>query len=383
MQRPRSDRFTTRSLAGSIRTEREQEAWFNSCKDYFIPKGKVGMTLLKKESCKNGVIMLQAFEKSSEMFHRMRRVRELTKAESVAIIMYTLHDPKFYVHFNKNCSSGQWKKYQVYSALLFSACLKLAEKDPVDQLVYRGTGKIGMLSNSKSLYWPQFISASLNKSVAQAFAKETIVFNTCQYGAKIKDLSAFPEEDEVLILPFEKFVKTRIRRRDGNDMLCFESSDDQPLIGQCFETEESDDNNDDDDENIDSDESDNSNGDESGNGENDDDESNDDSSDDEDESDRGDNSDNNDDKSEDDDKDAYDEFYYYYGQYQQTKKFKFWKLKGSSAKRCRFREGGHEHSYAGHDLKNETNFEILNIKLYRARSLVLNWNNNYSVLFVE
>ena len=163
MERPQSGRFEIQSMRGSnalFNPEQNHDDWFRSCIDSNIPKGgKEGMDSLIQEATKNGDRMKLACSKSIRMYPR-KRVVGLTKPECVAVIMFTLHDPDFYRNFNEDCSNGRWGKYKVFSACLFSACLKLAEKDPVRQPVYRGVRNVQSSFKSTPFYWPQFSSAS-------------------------------------------------------------------------------------------------------------------------------------------------------------------------------------------------------------------------------
>ncbi|XP_032565938.1 erythroblast NAD(P)(+)--arginine ADP-ribosyltransferase-like [Chiroxiphia lanceolata] len=59
----------------------------------------------------------------------------------------------------------------------------------------------------------QFTSASLNKGVIERFGTDTTFeVHTC-HGARIRDFSNYPNEEEVLIPPFETFNVTSVTRR--------------------------------------------------------------------------------------------------------------------------------------------------------------------------
>ena len=226
MERPRSDRFVTHSLkVVRVSQKEDQEEWFKSCTSFDVPEDQQ-LERLRGESVDNGTTMKTAFEESLKI---KKIVSGLSRAECVAVLMYTLEYPPYYKQFNKDCFSGQWKNHKVFSALLVSACVKLAKNDPVKQKLYRGTDCHLESLGSTAFFWPQFSSSSLKEAEALKFANSTVLeFSSCRYGAKIKQLSAFPNEEEVLILPFEAFVNTQIK----SPKMYFTSCDDQPLMSQ-------------------------------------------------------------------------------------------------------------------------------------------------------
>ena len=176
-----------------------------------------------------------------------KRVSGLSKAECVAVTMYTVDDPPFFALFNEECRNGEWRKYITYSTVLSSACIKLVERDPVrtDVTLYLGLKNPSTFHVPLSpCYWPQFTSASLDfhvvKRSSQA-SKTFAKFESCRYGAKIEDLSLRAAEREVLIPPFEAFdyveTKKLFRGSAGilgsfrkGKMLHFRGSFAQPLF---------------------------------------------------------------------------------------------------------------------------------------------------------
>ncbi|XP_077197218.1 GPI-linked NAD(P)(+)--arginine ADP-ribosyltransferase 1-like [Paroedura picta] len=82
---------------------------------------------------------------------------------------------------------------------------------------YRGTKGIRFLAKpAKKARFGYFASSSLNKAAAMNFGRDTFfTIRTC-HGAYIKDFSFYPEEEEVLIPPFELFeVVDSVERPDG------------------------------------------------------------------------------------------------------------------------------------------------------------------------
>ena len=167
--------------------------------------------------------------------YAIRNVTGLTKAQCVAVTMYTINFPSFFKSFNDRCRAGNWGYYKVYSALLFTACTKLNKKHPIEEteVLYRGLKKNTSLSIHEKFYWPQFTSVTLSKKVAEHFtdASNTILrFSSCVYGARICDLSTFKTEDEVLISPFEAFHRINKLEQNGQTLISFRGCNDQPLL---------------------------------------------------------------------------------------------------------------------------------------------------------
>ncbi|XP_029142783.1 NAD(P)(+)--arginine ADP-ribosyltransferase 2-like [Protobothrops mucrosquamatus] len=75
--------------------------------------------------------------------------------------------------------------------------------------VFRGVNGIRFNVHSKQLVrFGQFASSSLVKEKAQSFGQDTFFsIKTC-HGVPIYDLSYYPDEREVLIPPYEKFIVT-------------------------------------------------------------------------------------------------------------------------------------------------------------------------------
>lgn len=122
-------------------------------------------------------------------------------------MMYT-HD-NFYKYYNDQLRNGNWKKFEAFTALLNSAIKKLNDmrKIPTGTVVYRGMEEAFANPSAKSLYFKQFTSTSKNCSTCRKFAGPNgtlLIFNltTNVMAAYVKELSFYPEEDEILFSPF-------------------------------------------------------------------------------------------------------------------------------------------------------------------------------------
>ena len=174
-----------------------------------------------------------AFEKAA---HAGKSVQGLTRAQCLAVTMYTVNDPPFNKTFNESCRNGFWRDYEIFSTLLYSACERLRYLDPIEnsQVLYRGlmTDPNNMLPGE--FFWPQFTSTSLAKEVADQFSmssKTILIFDACVFGAKIDKLSVFGGEQEVLITPFEAFdYKNEMLNSDGQLQLQFAGCINQSLL---------------------------------------------------------------------------------------------------------------------------------------------------------
>uniref|UniRef100_A0A8C3KYR4 NAD(P)(+)--arginine ADP-ribosyltransferase n=1 Tax=Chrysolophus pictus TaxID=9089 RepID=A0A8C3KYR4_CHRPC len=86
--------------------------------------------------------------------------------------------------------------------------------------VYRGVkGTRFTAQQGQVVRFGQFTSSSLRKKVAESFGQDTFFSVETCYGVPIKDLSAFPTEDEVLIPPSEQFRVTNITYTEGRSFI--------------------------------------------------------------------------------------------------------------------------------------------------------------------
>ena len=222
------DRFVADALVVVSYSDRSKvQQWYNRVENEVSPTEE--LALMKDESMK-----IDEYRRAYDKAHEIKNsVDGLTRGECMAVTMYSLNDPMFYAKFNSDCRNGSWQYYQVYSALLFSACRKLAQKYPVQQVLYRGLRAEASSPSSNQFFWPQFTSTSLDKGTAMKFSngstKTLLEFSSCRSGAKIEKLSVFGAEHEVLVLPFESFDYLETKKTTISEMI-FRSSASQSFI---------------------------------------------------------------------------------------------------------------------------------------------------------
>lgn len=188
------------------------------------------MRQLLLESCEDekNQVMCQTFVRAREAD---KCIPGLTRAECLAVTMYTAEFGGFYREFNNASSYGVWDPYRVYTSLLYSAVKKLADIEPVpfDAGLYRGMWLKCKPPNATRIFWKTFTSTSLDQRIAEYFGSATtIVFQgrASVYGARIRNLSLIEVEDEVLIPPFELFDYLKA----DDQTFYFSSSKSQDLI---------------------------------------------------------------------------------------------------------------------------------------------------------
>ncbi|XP_077080638.1 uncharacterized protein LOC143732999 [Siphateles boraxobius] len=152
----------------------------------------------------------------------------LTWNHSVAIYVYTNSGFELYKDFNNAVRTDKQnyedKTFTWYSLffLLAEAIQILKEVQNVCKLTYRGTN-VTFYNDvlNKEVRFGQFASSSLDRTEATLFGdKSCFEIKTCE-GADVEKYSSFPEEEEVLIPPYEKFKVTDIKKRaDNADLWC-------------------------------------------------------------------------------------------------------------------------------------------------------------------
>ena len=156
----------------------------------------------------------------------------LTEAEKIALLMYSYSNPnpEFYNDFRGYINNGTWEQVAIFSSLLYSAMTKLNCDNPISVTVYRGLDKLLKFPETP-FFFPYFTSTSTNFTVAKKkFGSIVINFTTNTFGAKIAEFSSVPDEEEVLILPFESFIRTD--NPDNYESAVIESAKDQPLLSK-------------------------------------------------------------------------------------------------------------------------------------------------------
>ncbi|NXR79068.1 NARE ribosyltransferase, partial [Pycnonotus jocosus] len=149
----------------------------------------------------------------------------LTRDQAIALMAYTMKDMKLYKVFNAavreagSSSQKYWNEFQFKSLhfLLTQALQKLRRPNECQE-VFRGVSRNQYKVNKgEKVRFGQFASTSLSKAVAQGFGKDTVFkVHTC-HGVDIQKFSMYPEEEEVLIPPFETFEVINVSK-EGNTM---------------------------------------------------------------------------------------------------------------------------------------------------------------------
>ncbi|XP_063924453.1 NAD(P)(+)--arginine ADP-ribosyltransferase 2-like [Zophobas morio] len=177
------------------------------------------LDLLKKERSTNTLLndeMTQAeavYEKSVKT--------ELPKECHIAIIAYTSNS-NLYKDFNERCrkmdSDKSWEKFPYKSlyALLARSIHDIDNVPPVTtEIYYRGMKqKVRSLKMGQHIFSKQFMSCTPKKAVADNFLgpKGTLLIyqGSPRAACGIKNLSMFPEEEELLVFPWNVFEVTNI-----------------------------------------------------------------------------------------------------------------------------------------------------------------------------
>ncbi|NXK69602.1 NRT2 ribosyltransferase, partial [Sylvietta virens] len=146
--------------------------------------------------------------------------------QAVALTAYTM-EQGLYREFNAAVRvAGRSRRdylksfpFKVLHFLLTEAVrdLRAARSRPRCLHVYRGVDGIRFTTRlGQIVRFGQFASTTLLKNVSEAYGTSTTFeVDTC-HGADIQDFSDYPEEQEVLIPPFETFKVTSITHR-GNE----------------------------------------------------------------------------------------------------------------------------------------------------------------------
>ncbi|NWS35816.1 NARE ribosyltransferase, partial [Polioptila caerulea] len=158
---------------------------------------------------------------------RARRGPPLPPEQAIALLAYTMEEG-LYLEFNKAVRVGGRSRreyldtfhFKVLHFLLTEALSDLRGAQSHSQClhVYRGVDGIRFTSRlGQVIRFGQFASASLLKNVSEFYGTSTTFeVDTC-HGADIRNFSHYPEEEEVLIPPFETFKVTNITHQ-GDDI---------------------------------------------------------------------------------------------------------------------------------------------------------------------
>ncbi|XP_043084571.1 ecto-ADP-ribosyltransferase 5-like [Puntigrus tetrazona] len=150
----------------------------------------------------------------------------LTKNHLIAIYVYT--DKEVYRDFNsavrrekENYKNMTYPWYSLHF-LLTEALQRLKRTQKGCKSTYRGTDvEFDSQVLNTEVRFGSFASSSLNRSVAEGFGGVfCFEIYTCE-GAEVANYSKFPDEDEVLIPPYETFKVSAVRNRtDDIDLWC-------------------------------------------------------------------------------------------------------------------------------------------------------------------
>ncbi|XP_048036394.1 erythroblast NAD(P)(+)--arginine ADP-ribosyltransferase-like [Megalobrama amblycephala] len=152
----------------------------------------------------------------------------LTMNNLNAIYVYTSSDFELYKNFNnavhKDKKKYKKKKYEWYSLhFLLTDAIQILKKTQTNcYSTVRGTN-IPFKKNvqNKKVRFGSFASSSLDRKVAEFFGNVSCFeIYTCA-GADLTKYSKHPEEEEVLIPPYEKFKVTAVKKRKyQKDLWC-------------------------------------------------------------------------------------------------------------------------------------------------------------------
>ncbi|XP_066193468.1 erythroblast NAD(P)(+)--arginine ADP-ribosyltransferase-like isoform X2 [Sylvia atricapilla] len=175
--------------------------------------------LIRSEFQKNP-LLAQAWEKAKDAWQRRGSpVSPLSSPEqAIAIMAYTMLDA--YKDFNNAVhvagrSSQDYRDkfhFKTFHFLLTQALVTLRNtQGPHCQDVFRGGRRYTLTAQSgDTVRFGRFTSTSLRKNTAECFGTDMILqVHTC-HGVEIHQFSMYPEEEEVLIPPFEIFKVTNV-----------------------------------------------------------------------------------------------------------------------------------------------------------------------------
>lgn len=159
---------------------------------------------------------------------RVPQTSTLRPEHAIAFLAYTQQGP-LYRAFNvavreAGRSRGEYLRnfhFKVLHFLLTEALRSLRDtRHHQCHRVYRGVQGIRFTARSwQSIRFGHFTSASLRYESTQNFGQDTFFSMETCYGVPIRDFSSFPEEEEVLIPPFESFEVTSVTRNGSRALI--------------------------------------------------------------------------------------------------------------------------------------------------------------------
>lgn len=143
----------------------------------------------------------------------------LSENEAYAVICYTLEKPPVYRFFNGGARKGycgDGMDFPVLTHLLQEACRKILLSTPKPErtkTVYRGVSLPFGAEVGQKVRFGSYTSTTSSKNVAESFQRSDggtqFVIET-KIGAPIRSFSAFPEEEEVLLPPYEVYRVSKV-----------------------------------------------------------------------------------------------------------------------------------------------------------------------------
>ncbi|XP_009555798.2 GPI-linked NAD(P)(+)--arginine ADP-ribosyltransferase 1, partial [Cuculus canorus] len=191
--------------------------------------------LNRTEFSTNGVYAQAWTLAAAEWRSRHGRVPPVLRPEhAVALLAYTKHGPLFRAFNAAVREDGRSHRhyldnfrFKAFHFLLSEALRVLrGTRSSRCHRVYRGVHGIRFTAQRhQRVRFGQFTSASLREESALAFGHDTVFSVETCYGVPIKDFSFYPEEDEVLIPPFEVFEVTDVTSGGGGALIELRSRD--------------------------------------------------------------------------------------------------------------------------------------------------------------
>ncbi|NXP96289.1 NRT2 ribosyltransferase, partial [Passerina amoena] len=175
---------------------------------------------LNRSDLEQNPLFAQAWTKARAKWHSWgSRVSPLSSpAQAIALMTYTMND--LYREFNAAVrtagnSSQEYRNnfhFKTLHFLLTQALVTLrVTQGPQCHDVYRGVRGVRFKAEPGDIVrFGQFASASQSQTASQQFGMDTVFqVHTC-HGAGIQEFSNYPDENEVLIPPFETFEVIKV-----------------------------------------------------------------------------------------------------------------------------------------------------------------------------
>ncbi|NXS98221.1 NARE ribosyltransferase, partial [Jacana jacana] len=165
---------------------------------------------------------------------RVPQAPSLGTEQAVAILAYTMHGRLFQTFNAAVREAGRSRReyldkfhFKVLHFLLTQALSNLKRAQPHRcHHVYRGVLGIRFTARRQDLVrFGQFTSTSLQNKSALDFGQDTFFSVYTCYGVPIRDFSLYPNEDEVLIPPYETFEVTNVTRHGDRACIHLHSRD--------------------------------------------------------------------------------------------------------------------------------------------------------------